>query len=262
MDHCSQNRRYGGAAPPIASPSTKRHYSPHSPADEQTGIPAAARAVLTLLILLFGALASGCRPVETRFDILSFRNPLGPERFSEKFDPGAFAGNAHDNLDVVFDMPATLARMNVPKIGRPDPQSQPAEDPAPEEEVPVSQLIHLQVFWQPVPGTTFAESTQTNATIIYCLTMGRNTIAYRGAGFVYYTKSRDGSKIEGRIESSDLVPTDYMNEPVDLFGPCRLEGTFVAYENRRAVVDVIQRLRKSIGPPGASPPNHHGPRWP
>ena len=113
----------------------------------------------------------------------------------------------------------------------------------------MSQLIHLNVFWRPKPGTTDVESSQTNATIRYCLIVGRDVIAYQGAGFVYFERSRDGATIEGRIESSDLGPAVRVNQPEDLFGLCRVRGTFRAHRDRKHVVSILKQLRRRLGPP-------------
>lgn len=207
----------------------------------------------TLTLVLHGLCFAGCSPTETRLEIQSFKNPEAAERFAERFDRCSFAVNAQNNWDIVFEIQPTLIRMPVPSTGSPTSTSRPASDrDTSADEVPMSQMIHVHVFWRPVPGTTYAESTQTNATIVYCVSTGRNSIAYKGAGFVYFTPSRDGLTIEGQIESSDLVPTDYVNEPVDLFGPCRIEGSFIARQQRGHVVAILQRLRKTIGPPGGS----------
>ncbi|MBN2561969.1 MAG: hypothetical protein JXQ75_13675 [Phycisphaerae bacterium] len=204
--------------------------------------------------------ASACRKTETRFDILSFKNPPGTECFSEQFDPGSFAVNAHNNWDIVFEIPATPLAVELPD----DPTTTTS---APATEAPghrngdgiwMSQLIHINMFWRPVPGTTYAESSQTNATILYCLITGPSVIAYEGAGFVYFSRSRDGKTIVGRIESSDLVPTTYVNEPVDLFGPCRLQGAFKAHQDRKHVVSVLQQLRTRLPPPRESTPLSSG----
>jgi hypothetical protein len=202
--------------------------------------------------------ASGCRSAETRLEIVSLKNPAAPERLSEHFDRVSFAVNAQNNWDIVLEIPPTPLRVQpagpTAATAPADPATSPSPAPAEPAEVLMSQFICINVFWRPIPGRSFVESTQTNATIVYCLVTDRDVIAYQGAGFVSFTPSRDGQTIQGEIESSDLVPAHYVNRPVDVFGPCRIQGTFTAKRDRRHVVAVRQRLRKLIGPPTAPLP--------
>ena len=245
------------------------------------------RAMLPPLFWLALVWASGCRSAETRLEIVSLKNPAAQERLSEHFDRVSFAVNAQNNWDIVLEIPPTSLRVQpagpTAATAPADPAASPSpaldmrlraspaspglgreasvacQGPAPAEpdEVLMSQFICINVFWRPIPGRSFVESTQTNATIVYCLVTDRDVIAYQGAGFVSFTPSRDGQTIQGEIESSDLAPGHYVNRPVDVFGPCRIQGTFTAKLDRRHVVAVRQRLRKLIGPPTAPlpPPN-------
>lgn len=221
------------------------------------GRPCGAPAVLLPLILAACAgLAStaGCRKTETRLEIQYFKDPQAPGLIHEDFEPGAFATDAHGDWDIVFEISPKSIDVggNLPlphDAPRPAMDGQ-AEDAA-HDEVRVAQLLHINMFWRPRPGTTPAESTQTDATIIYCLIRGRDLITYEGAGFIYFKRSRDGATIEGRIESSNLTPTRRVNEDLDLFGPCRVVGSFIAHNDRKRVVSVIKALRRRLS--SASP---------
>jgi hypothetical protein len=196
------------------------------------------------------AAALGCRSTPTQFEILSFRRPQAPEHLSERFDPGCFALNAHGNCDIVFEIPPTLIDLGDPEPEASDETTEGADDTSPppaDREVWMSQTIHINVFWHPRPGKTHAESTQTDATILYSLMTGRDVITYEGAGFVYFKRSRDGMTIKGRIESSDLTPQRRVNWPHDVFGPCRIRGTFTARKDRRQVVSIMKKLRRRLG---------------
>jgi len=204
------------------------------------------------VLLCCSALTVGCRKVETRFDIVSFLDAGQPERFSVPFDHGSFAVNGIGNSEIVFRLPPEL--VEVPSRTQPAESvaSQPADDDPPSqptEEVWMSQIIYVEVIWRPVPGTTFVEKSQTNATLCYCLIVGDDAISYEGAGFVYFRPSRDGKTIEGRIESSSLFPARWVGEPADLFGPCHLTGTFKATECRRDVAAVERKIRRLLGAP-------------
>lgn len=180
--------------------------------------------------------------MENRIQIVSFKKPQQPARYGERFDRVSYAVNAYRNWDFVFEIPPTTILLEVP-----GPDSAATSGPAPPPvETRMSQLLHVQVFWQPQPGRTAIESTQTNATLLYCLFTGDDVIAYEGAGFVFFEQTWDGRGLQGRIESSDLVPTRFVNAPTDLFGPCRLEGTFRAEEDRGHVVAVLRELRSRL----------------
>jgi hypothetical protein len=216
-------------------------------------------ALAGLLTILMG----GCRKPQTRFEILCFRNPESPERIAEDFEPGSFAVNAQRNWDIVFEIPPSYMEIGAASDSDAGATSAPSEGaPVTEDSPPtsktdqfwMSQLIHINVFWLPRPGKTYAESTQTNATIVYCLLVGGRVITYRGAGFVYFKQSRDGQTIAGRIESATLMPTSRLDQGLDLFGPCRIHGTFSARRDRKLVVSLLRQLRQRLGPPTAAAP--------
>ncbi len=106
----------------------------------------------------------------------------------------------------------------------------------------------------PRPGITYAESTQTNADIIYCLQRGDDVITYEGAGFVYFRTADGGRTVRGRIESATLSPARRNGAPQDYFGPCQLTGSFTARLNRPAVVAAQRAVRRLVGPPPGDGP--------
>lgn len=196
----------------------------------------------------------GCRQIETRFDVLSFKNQNNPEQYTEHFAAGSFSIDAQNNWDIVFEIPPSRVELVRATPPTSSPDSQPADAPAPPmktETTMMSQFVHIRVFWRPLPGTTYAESSQTDASIVYCLITGDDAISYEGAGFVYFTQSYDKQTITGQVESATLVPVRMVGAPVDLFGPCRLQAYFVAHQDRRRVVSVLQQVRKSLGRPVA-----------
>jgi hypothetical protein len=174
---------------------------------------------------------AGCSPVETRFEVLSFKDHADPKLYGERFPDGVFAETAHKNTTLVFEI---------------HPEEQSADELAAPQDghAQPAQIVRVEVFWKPRPGTTHAERSQTNANIAYCLITGRDAVSYEGAGFVYCAPSRDGKTMTGRIESSILVPAHVVGEPNDLFGPCHLTGTFCARQDRKKVVAAEQRLRR------------------
>lgn len=192
-------------------------------------------------------LLSGCTKPITQFEIESFKVSAAPQRFSEVFDAGYFCVDSSKNHTFIFTVsPTYVAR----EVDTPDDAPEPT--PTPSEPVRMSQTLELKVFWRAIPGSTFAESTQTNANIVYCLTTGRNCITYEGAGFVSFNESHDGQTVTGMLESAALCPARFVNAPADLFGPCHISGTFVAQKDRAAVVSHQLALRRKLGPPLSS----------
>lgn len=187
---------------------------------------------------------AACRPADTKFQVVTFRDPNQPETLTERFDGGgSFTSSAGGNYQIVFEIPPALIQPESPD------EADPSEHPRRALPVWASQFIHIEVFWRPLPGTTYAERTQTNANILYCVVTGDDAISYEGAGFVYLKLSRDGEHLSGALESSTLFPARIAKSPRDLFGPCRVTGTFQAVQDRRAVATVQQTLRRLLGPP-------------
>ncbi len=200
-----------------------------------------AAIVLAVLVAL-----CGCRKQETRFDIYSTGDRDNPELFTEFFEPGAFSISGLNNWRIVFEMPEVMIQVEEPTA---EGQSDGAAGEPTVRNVPMAQYVQIEVFWQPLPGTTYAESSQINASIVYCLVTASDAISYEGAGFVYFSQSRDGETIEGRIESATLVPVRRAGSPRDIFGPCRLNAEFTAEKDAARVVSVVRRLQKLLGRP-------------
>jgi len=115
-----------------------------------------------------------------------------------------------------------------------------------EEQVYIAQLLHVEMLWQPRPGKTYAERTQTDAGITYCLQRGADRARYEGAGFVYFTLEDDGRTIVGEIESATLYPAGATDESVAVLGPCRIRGPFVATLSANGVMNVKRRIRSEF----------------
>ncbi len=181
--------------------------------------------------------SAGCQPIETRFDVLSFKNARKPERFSQRFLNGAFMVNARRNYAIVFELGGDDSKKSETDVSDAVSDAEPSE-------TPMTQLIYIEVFWKPRPGTTYADPTQTNADVSYALVSGKDVVTYEGAGFVFFQTSRDSRTITGQLESATLVPARFVNDPKDLFGPSQMKGSFTAHEDRKRVTEVQRRLHK------------------
>ena len=200
------------------------------------------RMALLLAAIVFCVTA--CRPADTKFQVVTFHDPNHPETLTERFDGGgSFTLNADGNYHIVFEIPPTLIQPQA------SDECNPSEHPQKALPVWASQFIHIEVFWRALPGKTYADRTQTNANILYCVITGDDAISYEGAGFAYLDLSRDGKRLRGTLESSTLFPARFAKAPRDLFGPCRITGTFQAVYDRREAAKVQRTLRRLLGPP-------------
>ncbi|MBI5764954.1 MAG: hypothetical protein HZA51_15665 [Planctomycetes bacterium] len=161
---------------------------------------------------------------------MSFKNPTGQERYSESFPDGHYAIAANRNLVFTFQI-APREVLGSSELSK-------------SADARFCQYVRVEIFWKPRPGTTYADSSQTNANITYCLISGKDSITYEGAGFAYMSKSWDGKAVTGQIESSTLVPAHVIGDPTDLFGPCHLKGSFTARENKLAVTTIEQKISR------------------
>ncbi|MCB9853055.1 MAG: hypothetical protein H6819_08165 [Phycisphaerales bacterium] len=222
-----------------------------------------SRGAFALAVVL--AATSACQQRSTCFRVTAFVDNSAGEVFVENFPDGAFSKNAIGNYQLAFELPpkrmpihppaaadsASTANLNATteaaesNAAPPIVANQPAFDSTVPDEVYIAQFVLIDLLWHPEPGTTYVESTQTNAGLTYCLVRGRDTVRYDGAGFVYFRLDRDGRTMTGRIESATLYPSKATSESVDILGPCRVTADFVARQNARGVNEV---QRKLIGP--------------
>lgn len=179
----------------------------------------------------------GCSTTPTRIEILSFKRVEEPVRYAETFDRSHYCRDAHGNWLIVMEIPPVWV-----EGGRTASE----DNPAPNRSSGwTSQLVHVEVFWVPHPGRTHAESTQTNAAITYHLVTPSGVLTYEGAGFVYFQPPRPGKPLVGQIESGSLLRAKDVTDANDLFGPCRLRGSFTAREDRRAVFLALNEMKRT-----------------
>jgi len=237
--------------------------------------------VTTLLITTICLLTVGCEKPTTQIEIVSFEQErLGAEQFVESFPDGSYTRDAYKNVNITFEIPPTLVtverpatpaeraamsstnendseatdevvvRANTSMVETNDdaPPSDDANDGIPmvDEQVYIAQMLHIEMLWQPRPGKTYAERTQTDAGISYCLQRGGDRARYEGAGFVYFKLEDDGRTIVGEIESATLYPAGATDDSVAVLGPCRIRGPFVATLSANGVMSVKRRIRSEF----------------
>lgn len=198
-----------------------------------------------LILLTVVALAPACTTKTTEIHITSFDEEAPPERFVESFPDGCYSLDARGNYNITFEIPPTrvaIVPLNNDASGELETSDASVQPPIPDE-IYISQLIHIEMLWKPDPGKTFAERTQTNAGITYCLQRGNDLARYEGAGFIFFKKDDFGDRITGAIESATLYPVGATSDAVAVLGPCRIEGPFIANPDLHGVSSVKRRIR-------------------
>ncbi len=178
-------------------------------------------------VVLFGFVLAGCTEPVSRLRIESHRPGEPPVVLSEDFERCFYGRDARGNVEIVL------------RSARPSTLDVDSE---------LVQLVWARTFWRPVPGTTYAERTQTNATIGYALLDAGRGISYEGAGFVFFSEQPDG-RIKGQIETATLAPGRTSGDAPELFGQCLVSGEFIAERSEGEVKAALTELRRSLGRP-------------
>lgn len=180
-----------------------------------------------LPVVVAATCLAGCEPTVTSLHIESYKGGAAGSRLTETFDECVYTSDDRGRWDIVF------------RSSRPSPS---------DAEGVLTQIFHARIFWQPIPGKTFVERTQTNAILCYALLDVGRAVSYDGAGFVSFSPDRSGDRIRGQIESGTLGRRRGSNETEDPLGPCLVMGEFVARRDAGTVVDALKLLRQRLGP--------------
>ena len=183
------------------------------------------RVVAATAVMLAGFLGAGCGPKATRVHIRDFQDPDAPRTLYQEFDEAYYRLDAAGGLQLVL-------RREVPS------REVPSET--------IAQIIHVETFWEPKPGVTYAESSMVNATLTYLICSGRTGIAYQGNGFVSFAEDRRRQKLGGKIEAAELTPVAVRGRPPRPFGQAHLEGTFHAVRHPRRATAVLNEMKRTI----------------
>ncbi len=183
--------------------------------------PSSIRASLFIIVLLvsFG----GCAKQACTFEIVDYRRPGAPQRYSETFTSAYYTLGAGGNADIV------LVR------------SSPSEVSSGER---VQQIIHLRSVWPCIPGETVADRAQINATISYYIMMGRVGAGFEGAGSLFFDEDPKTHVLSGSLEMAALKRTRRLSVTHDLFERAELSGTFHAQRNPHRVRRLINEMNR------------------
>lgn len=176
------------------------------------------------------AVAAGCGPQTTRIELTTFDDAGTASRHYTEFSRASFKWTSDHRIELVFrsDQPSQV-----------DPTQT------------ITQIVHVQMFWNPRYGVTYAESTQVNARVQYAIVTPPTGVRYEGGAFVTYKLDKQTGEAVGKIESGDLMPRSRMGNAIEPFGPARVTGTFRAIENPGEVVRVLQQVEAMFRQPVA-----------
>lgn len=173
-------------------------------------------------------LAGGCGPQTTRIELETHDGSGQASRHYTEFTRAYFKRHPDGQIEL-------LLRTQQPS------QLDPTQT--------ITQLVHVQTFWTPRPGRTYAERTQINARVQYAILTPPTGIRYDGGAFVSYKTDPITQEMVGWIESGELGPRFQMGNAVEPFGPARITGTFRATENPGEIVTTLQMLRSQFTEP-------------
>jgi len=169
--------------------------------------------------------ATGCRPQVTRIRIQDFLDPGAPRALYQDFDEAYYHLDAADSLKLVL-------RREAPS------RAIPTEN--------ITQIIRVETYWRPIPGTTYVESTMINAKLTYLIESGRTARLYEGNAFVSFKEDHQGEVLTGRIESANLKPAGQIGPAPTPFGQAHLEGTFRALRKPRRATAILTGMDRTL----------------
>ena len=194
--------------------------------------PYLSRLYFTFLFLL--PVVTGCSMGTSVFDVVDYREAGKPKRYRETFDEAYYDLGGDGNVDIVL-------RRREPDRSNPTQES--------------TQVIHLHMVWQAIPGTTVAERTQINATVSYSIVSGQIGALFEGAGSLFISEDRRDGTLEGTLELGALKPRRRLSAGGDFFKRAELSGEFRATRNRRRVVRIINDMNRLFGPVSIDAPS-------
>lgn len=180
----------------------------------------------TSLLLL--ALCCGCSSGASRLELVSYKDPYFPERYTLVLDECAYDVDAGGDYHIV---------------GRSSDQPDP-------DAGPVEQLLHVHLFWRPRPGKTHDNPTSVDAVIRYVIATHDGLAVYSGTGFIYPKRDRVSDTIRAAVENARLRLVEQRGQPPDLLGEARLTGTLAARDDANAAVNLMRTLDLLTAPAG------------
>ena len=172
------------------------------------------------------AIIAGCQQNYNRMTLVNYADPEKPETLTQNFTQGDFADATGGGYEILLASREPIG-LSGGKVLR--------------------QAVYVTTLWTPIPGKTYAELSQINATIIYLVEFedqpggvvisraGPRTLCWKGSGFVSFYPDRTGEGLTGAIEEALLEPTH--KKAGYRLGAFQLSGNFKATRNRAAVAE-------------------------
>jgi hypothetical protein len=194
--------------------------------------PSVAKYLFPVLIMALSGCASNAPPKPA---VLSLESAASGRTFAQTF-PHAYFSQADDgDREIILINDGFVAVKHT--TGGP---LQPVAT------LPLQQIMHVKILWNPLPDTRTDAPSATNAVIDWTITSARpgqtgDSLHYRGAGLVQV----DGGyqRLTLTIRNATIEPTGHTGSLVDPLGTCRLNGTFTAMRNDGLVQSTIADLQ-------------------
>jgi hypothetical protein len=213
--------------------------------------------LIPLLLLFVG----GCAASSPKPAVLSLQSIGNGHGFAQTFPHAYFSQSDDGDREVVL--------INDGILKRPTPSAGPIQ---PVASLPLTQVMHFKILWNPLPDTHTDAPSTTNAIIDWTIRTARpgevgDSLHYQGAGFVEV--DGDNQRLTLTIRNATLQATGHTGILVDPLGNCSLNGEFVAYRNDSLVqatiadmqsqqsntpVEASAEMAPGMGPAGNGPP--------
>lgn len=158
-----------------------------------------------VLLAAAAAVLGGCAS-QSMVELVSYQDPYFPDRYELRFDECTHRFESSGDVHVVG-----LATND-------------------DGESPMSQYLHVHMYWEPRPGKTPAESSTSNATLCYIVATEDGVATYEGTGFAFPKRKRNGTLVVN-IESARLHLKWQRGDVPDVLGDTRVSGKLVSQQN-------------------------------
>ncbi len=175
---------------------------------------------------------NGCKSDYNRMKIVNYKTADNPETLTQNFQYAYFDVGRSGDYYIVLESFEPMTRKSA-KI--------------------LKQVLYAKLLWRPIPGRTYAESSQINARIEYLITVTDAVSAkvvkegsyiqlrYTGTGFICFSLDRKGKVMTGTIEQALLEPVNKTGQyPLGKF---IFSGKFRAVRNPSAIAECRMTLR-------------------
>jgi len=193
---------------------------------------------MSLLLAMVILCSSGCQQYNNTMKLVNYARSESPETLQQNFKDGYFSSNAFGEYEILLISDEPISQ---------------------DGEKVMTQAIYATTLWKPIPGTTYAESSQINATIVYVVRIADKPDAnivsqseeallrYEGTGFLSFQTDPNENQMTGSIERAVLKPV-HKRENYRL-GTFELEGSFKAVKDAGKVAE----FKLTLGANGKKP---------